>query len=253
MDPIIDYYDSYDEEGRLFRDNGHQIEWITTMSYFKKLFKPETYILDGCAGTGNYSFQLAEMGHKVVAGDIVPHNVDIIREKQRIRPVLADMYTGSITDLSRFDSETFDVVLNMGAFYHIGNEDRQLAMTECLRVLKPGGLLAVSYINNAAVSVLSISDRLSNMEDVLTWHTNQTKDGLFLHMSPQEMEHMAAAYHTEIVAHLGTDGIGYLLANHINGAQPEDFEHWLQFHLRTCEDKSLLGYSLHALAIVRKV
>lgn len=184
MDAIIDYYDSYDEEGRLFRDNGHQIEWITTMSYFKRLFKPEAYILDGCAGTGNYSFQLAELGHKVVAGDIVPHNVDIIREKQRIRPVLADMYTGSITDLSRFDSGIFDVVLNMGAFYHIGNEDRQLAMTECLRVLKPGGLLAVSYINNAAVSVLSISDRLRNMEDVLTWHTNQTKDGLFLHMSP---------------------------------------------------------------------
>ncbi|MFD1903190.1 class I SAM-dependent methyltransferase [Paenibacillus rhizoplanae] len=73
----------------------------------KKLFKPEAYILDGCAGTGNYSFQLAELGHKVVAGDIVPHNVDIIREKQRIRPVLADMYTGSITDLSRFDSGIF--------------------------------------------------------------------------------------------------------------------------------------------------
>ncbi|MEK3900177.1 class I SAM-dependent methyltransferase [Paenibacillus sp. FSL R7-0179] len=253
MDAIIDYYDSYDEEGRLFRDNGHQIEWITTMSYFKKLFKPDAYILDGCAGTGNYSFQLAELGHKVVAGDIVPHNVDVIREKQRIRPVLADMYTGSITDLSRFDSGVFDVVLNMGAFYHIGNEDRQLAMTECLRVLKPGGLLAVSYINNAAVSVLSISDGLRNMEDVLTWHTSQTKDGLFLHMSPQEMEHMASAYHTEIVAHLGTDGIGYLLANHINGARPEDFEHWLQFHLRTCEDKSLLGYSLHALVIMRKV
>ncbi|ETT77128.1 methyltransferase type 11 [Paenibacillus sp. FSL R7-277] len=249
---ITDYYDSYDEEGRLSRDNGHQIEWITTMAYFKKLFKQESYILDGCAGTGNYSFPLAELGHKVVAGDLVPHHLELIREKQSKHPVLTDIYTGSITDLSRFDSEIFDVVLNMGAFYHIGNEDRQLAMTECLRVLKPGGLLAVSYINNAAVSLLGVGDRLGNMEDVLTWHANQTKDGLFLHMSPSEMEHMAAAYHTEIVAHIGTDGVGYLFAKQINEAQQEDFERWLQLHLRTCEDKSLLGYSLHALAILRK-
>lgn len=59
---ITDYYDSYDEEGRLSRDNGHQIEWITTMAYFKKLFKPEAYILDGCAGTGNYSFHWQNWG-----------------------------------------------------------------------------------------------------------------------------------------------------------------------------------------------
>ncbi|MEK3839076.1 hypothetical protein [Paenibacillus sp. FSL P2-0136] len=66
------------------------------------------------------------------------------------------------------------------------------------------------------------------------------------------MERIAAAYHTELVAHIGTDGVGYLFAKHINEAQQEDFERWLQLHLRTCEDKSLLGYSLHGLAILRK-
>ncbi len=250
---IINYYNTYDEDGRFFRNNGHQVEWITSMIYFEKLFKRGSYILDGCAGTGNYSFKLAELGYKVIAGDIVPHNVDIIRDKQDKKPILDDIYTGSITDLSRFEKETFDVVLCMGAFYHIGNEERKIAMTECLRVLKPKGLLAISYINNTSNSVLKIRDRLENMEEVLTWYNNKTTDGIFLHMSPLEIEQIAKAYNTEIVAHIGTDGIGYLLSNKINEANKEDFEKWIQFHLQTCEDKSLLGYSLHGLAILKKI
>lgn len=250
---IINYYNTYDENGRFYRNNVHQIEWITSMTYFENLFKRGAYILDGCAGTGNYSFKLAELGYKVIAGDIVPHNVDIMQSKQEKNPILHDIYTGSITDLSRFESETFDVVLCMGAFYHIGSDERMIAMTECLRVLKPNGLLVISYINNTAVPILDLSDRLENMDDVLTWYNNKTNDGIFLQMSPSEIEQIADAFPTKIVAHIAADGIGYLLSNKINGASKEDFEKWMSFHLQTCEDKNLLGYSLHGLAFLKKL
>lgn len=252
-DNIINYYNTYDEDGRLSRNNSHQIELITSMTYFKKLFKKGSSILDGCAGTGNYSFRLAELGHKIIAGDIVPHNVDIIKEKQGKNPILEDTYTGSITDLSRFDNEIFDVVLCMGALYHIVSSDRKLAFSECLRVLKPKGLLAVSYINNAAVSILSLSDGLQNIEEVLSIHKNKTKDGLFMHMSPSEIENLAESFNTKIIAHIGTDGINYMLSNKINTASDDAFEKWIKFHLQTCEDKSLLGYSLHGLIILEKL
>lgn len=128
-------------------------------------------------------------------------------------------------------------------------------MAECLRVLKPKGLLVISYINNTAVSVYSLnsSDKLENIEEVVTWYKNKTKDGIFLHMSPLEIEQIAKIYNAKIVAHIATDGIGYLLSSKINQANKEDFEKWIQFHLQTCEDKSLLGYSLHGLAILEKV
>lgn len=250
---IINYYNAYDEDGRLFRNNGHQVEWITSMIYFKKLFKKGSFILDGCAGTGNYSFKLAELGHKVIAGDIVPHNIDIIRAKQNKNPILNDIYNGSITDLSQFENGIFDVVLCMGAFYHICDEERNIAMSECLRVLKPKGLLAISYISNVAASILKLSDKLENIEDVITWYNNKTKDGIFLHMSPLEIEQIAKVYNTKIVAHIATNGISNLISSKINQANKEDFEKWIQFHLQTCEDKSLLGYSLHGLAILEKL
>lgn len=250
---IINYYNEYDENGRFFRDNTHQLEFITSMTYFRKLFKEGAYILDGCAGTGNYSFKLAELGYKVVAGDIVPHNVDIIRRKQDENPILHDIYTGSITDLSRFKNETFDIVLCMGAFYHIDSEQRKIAISECLRVLKHKGLLAISYINNTAIAVYNLSDRLENMDDVFNWYRNKTMDGLFLHMSPLEIEQIAKDYKTKVVTHIATDGISYLLSNKINDAYKNDFEKWVKFHLQTCEDKNLLGYSLHGLAIMEKL
>lgn len=252
MEELFRYYDGYDEDGRLFRDNVHQIEYITTISYFNKYFTSGSYILDGCAGTGNYAFPLAEAGHKVVAGDIVPHNVELIREKQRERPVLQDIYTGSITDLTRFADETFDVVLCMGAFYHIGPEERRKALAECLRVVKQDGLIVISYVNTMATTLRYIGENLDNMDEVDAWYHNQVDD-VFIHMTPSEIEQLIAEYKTEIVAHIAADGIGYMIFNKINEAKKDNFEKWMQLHLRTCEDRSLLGYSMHGLVLLRKL
>lgn len=64
---VINYYNTYDEDGRLFRNNNHQIEWLTTMPYFNDIIPAHSKIFDGCAGTGNDAFKLAEQGHSVVA------------------------------------------------------------------------------------------------------------------------------------------------------------------------------------------
>ena len=90
---IIEYYNSYDEAGRLFRNYSHQIEWLTTIHYFDKLIPPASTIFDGCAGTGNYAFRLAKQGHHVAASDIVPHNVDIMREEQQKNSILFVRYS----------------------------------------------------------------------------------------------------------------------------------------------------------------
>jgi len=74
---IKSYYENYDEEGRLFRDNAHLPEYLTTIRYFDKLFAPGSRILDACAGTGKYSFYLAEKGHSVTACDLAEHHIGV--------------------------------------------------------------------------------------------------------------------------------------------------------------------------------
>ena len=139
MKEIIDYYSNYDEDGRLFRDYSHNIEWLTSLHYFNPVLPPRCKIFDGCAGTGNYAFELAKRGHSVVASDIVPHNVDIMLKKQQQNDLLQDIFVSNICNVNKYDSQYFDVVLCMGAFYHLNEEGRDCAIKECLRILKKEG------------------------------------------------------------------------------------------------------------------
>ena len=56
MVDIVKFYENYDEEGRLSRDKAHIVEYLVTIHYFNRLFKPGSRILDACAGAGRYSF-----------------------------------------------------------------------------------------------------------------------------------------------------------------------------------------------------
>jgi ubiquinone/menaquinone biosynthesis C-methylase UbiE len=69
MDDVISYYDSYDEDGRLSRDNVHKVEYLTSIHILDKYLDPSSSILDTCAGTGRYSYYLAEKLHVVTACD----------------------------------------------------------------------------------------------------------------------------------------------------------------------------------------
>jgi len=136
---VKNYYENYDEEGRLLRDNAHMTEYLTTVHYFDRLFTPGSRILDACAGAGRYSFYLADKGHIVTACDLVEHNVDIINANPSADK-LADARVCNVLDLSGFEADGFDAVLCMGALYHLWDDaERIKAVSECIRVCKPGG------------------------------------------------------------------------------------------------------------------
>lgn len=76
-DIIINNYNEYDEDARLVRDRGHNVEYLTTMHYIQKFLKPGAKILEIGAATGRYSIALAEMEYDVTAVDLTPKNVEI--------------------------------------------------------------------------------------------------------------------------------------------------------------------------------
>jgi 2-polyprenyl-3-methyl-5-hydroxy-6-metoxy-1,4-benzoquinol methylase len=248
IDNLVNYYENeYNEDGRLQKDRAHRIEFLTSVRYFGKAFPEGANILDACAGTGAYSFYLAGQGHHVTSGDIVDYNVSIIREKQQQTPVLKEIYTGSILDLSRFKNESFDVVLCMGALYHLKEKaDREKAVNECLRVLKKQGIFVASYINKYAVILHNCQDQLKNM-DVLLQYEKESYEGVFYGTTPDEIESMMDNAGLKTLYNIAADGPTYVLASKINAANDENFDKWLRFHFNTCENNNLLGYSLHGL------
>ena len=114
--------------------------------------KKDARILEVGAGTGRYSFYYLNKGHIITALDIVQKNVEVMREKSKtIGSKNMEVKLGDARDLSQFDSNTFDVVLCLGPIYHLSKrQDRIKCIGECIRVLKPEGILAIAYINRYA-------------------------------------------------------------------------------------------------------
>ena len=144
---VVESYENYREEERLSTNNARRIEFITTVRALDELIVDKKKILDCAAGTGAYAFYLADKGHDVTATDITPRHIEVIKEVEKNKTYKMDARVLDATDMSIFENETFDVVLNMGPFYHlIHEEDRKKCFEESLRVLKKGGLLITTYI-----------------------------------------------------------------------------------------------------------
>ena len=250
---ITNYYNTYDEDGRLFRDYSHQIEWLTTMHYFDDIIPAYSKIFDGCAGTGNYAFKLAEQGHSVVASDIVPHNVDIMLKKQEKTPILKDIFVGDICACNHYSKHYFDVVLCMGAFYHLDEKMRYKAMEQCLRLLKDGGILVIAYINLITILHMNLMSGLENINEILKCYSMKSLGDSFVYMMPEEIETMAENCKLKILHHITSDGNPLVRGANFNEAKKEDFEKYMELHLSMCENKSFIGSGLHGLVFLTNI
>ena len=112
-----------------------------------EIIHDKSKILDCAAGTGIYSFWLADKGHEVTATDITPRHIEIMNQTLANKNYNMDTAVLDATDMSCFADNSFDIVLNMGPYYHlITKAQREKCMKECIRVLKKGGLLITAYI-----------------------------------------------------------------------------------------------------------
>lgn len=169
---IEKYYEGYDEDSRLIKDNSHRVEFITTTHVLDDKIKAGSKILDVGAETGRYSSYYFSKGNKITALDIVPKNVEIMKEKfKAVDSESLEIKLGDAKDLSLFESNTFDVVLCLGPIYHLlKQEDRIKCIDECLRVLKPEHCLKnhTQYICSTCGRCICIES--DGKRDVYRWN-----------------------------------------------------------------------------------
>src|SRR6056297_22779 len=262
-DSIIDYYNNYDEEGRLTQDKAQKLEYITTTYVLDKIIPKESKLLELGAGTGRYSFYYAKQGHQVTATDVVPKHIEEMENKfnnnQEIKNMEIELMDAA--DLSSYQDNIFDVVLSLGPLYHMRKrKKRQQSVKESLRVLKEDGILAVAYINKFFVLAL-LAQNNNLREDYIDMILKSGKvegepKNEFLanayFSSPKEIEELLNQFNTKKLDHIGTDGIAILLQDMLNVMDDDEYKNWFMYHLETCNEKSLLGYSNHGLYISKK-
>jgi len=121
--------------------------WTDYWAEFVKDFKPpdKGEVLELGSGAGNISAIIARHGFNVTGIEISPTAVQIASKRNEKLENLR-FFEMNVTDLSRFEDKTFDIVFDGLCLHCIIGEDRSLAFKEIHRVLKPGGFFMLNSI-----------------------------------------------------------------------------------------------------------
>jgi SAM-dependent methyltransferase len=251
---------------RLVKDAYHRLEFATTLHFLKQYLPASGWVLDAGGGPGRYSIELARQGYKVILLDFTPANLDFARrqiKKAGCQGKVKEVIEGSIVDLSRFAGHTFDAVLCTGGplSHVLDKADRDKAISELVRVAKPGAPIFVSVMGHLSVLALELAIAQHEIELPLFKPLRDTGDyfggsgftacHFFL---PEELKDDFSQHKLEILEMVGLEGLSARQARKLNQAALNDIRWaaWLETHYQTCTHPAVVGMSEHMLIVCRK-
>lgn len=257
-DYLTKYYENYDEENRLLSRRG-QVEFLTTLGYIQAYLQPGMKILEIGAGTGRYTRTLAAMGYEVTAVELVPHNLEIL--KQKLTPGMSvTAIEGNALNLSMLESESFDMTLLLGPMYHLYEDcDKRQALSEAIRVTKSGGIVYAAYCISEGSIVKYGFQQGHIMEvvqegllDLKTFNTTSRPQDLFEMVRKKDIDKLMEGFPSQRLHYIATDGLSYFMLKELSEMDEDTFRLFLTYHLTVCENEDLVGATAHALDIFRK-
>ncbi|MFO7636409.1 MAG: methyltransferase domain-containing protein [Clostridia bacterium] len=265
MKEVEQFYDlnCLEEWERLDR---HKVEYDITKKYLGMHLQPGCSVLDAGGGPGKYAIYLAKQGHTVTLMDLSSANIRFAGEKAREAGVrLEGLVHGNVLDLSSLIPGQFDAVLCMGPLYHLPQEeDRNLAVSECLRKLKPGGTFVASFISAYAPIVDCIKkypeDIVGNREKLLGYLqdgrniVSRENPGFttayFIH--PMDIGPWMASFGLKQTALAGVEGLTAQSEAKINDLPQQAYEEWLDLLFYTSVHPCTFACCEHFLYAGRK-
>ena len=255
---LTDFYTNYDEEGRLCSQHG-MVEFLTTMRYIDRYLKPGIRILEIGAATGRYSHILAQRGYRVDAVELIEHNIRIFKERTLPEEPVTIRQANAM-DLSFFADGTFDLTLLLGPMYHLFTKEDQLrALSEAIRVTKPGGMIFVAYCGNEATMIqycfgrgMLKEERYRKLVDPVTFKAGSDPAELFQLYRKEEIDELVRTFPVSRLHYVGTDLATNYMRETVDAMDPEFFDLYLRYHFSICERQDLVGASHHILDVLRK-
>lgn len=251
---------------RLIKNPYHKLEFDTTLHFLKKYLPKKGLILDAGGGPGRYTIELAKQGYDMILLDITPANLELAKKqikREKVEDKVKEVLEGSITDLSKFADNTFDMVICLGGplSHVINKKERDKAISELIRVAKKGAPIFVSVISRLSVLAKSVREfpdeinqpRFKRYRDSGDYMGNYgfTAAHFFL---PEELRDAFTKKNLVVLEMVGLEGVGSGFEKETNelAKNKSRWKIWLETHYKTCIHPVVVGISEHILIIGRK-
>lgn len=256
-DKIREKYQSQKEDGRAALSRASGLEFHYTKKILGEyITAPSSGIELGCA-TGYYGMYFAEKCKKYVGVDISPENIALFNEKIEnagLKNVSA--VVGDAANMCGFCDNSFDVVLALGPMYHLPSEEREIVFSECKRICKSGGIIALAYISPMGAYLkgcLMAPNTYPNQkanEYVLEKGIDDLQTDVFFFATPEQITERAKVHGLAVLKNVGVD---FTFDDKlINEMSDEQYEAWMVLSDYIITSESCAGLSNHSLLICRK-
>jgi 2-polyprenyl-3-methyl-5-hydroxy-6-metoxy-1,4-benzoquinol methylase len=262
----------FDEVGvreweRLIQSPVDEVSLYIHTHYLKKHISPNQQVLEIGAGPGRFTQILAGLGAQIVVADISSVQLELNKKfasEYGFKPAVKDWRQLDICDLSQFKPHSFDSIVAYGGPFSYVLDQRDIALSECIRVLKPGGTILLSVmslwgtVHGFLGEVLTISPEINRVITAtgdLSPATFPERRKNFMHLfRAKELVKWLQKYGLTVLDTSASNCIS-LTWNEILKPIKDDPEKWkelLRMELDACADEGGQNSGTHIIAVARK-
>jgi SAM-dependent methyltransferase len=266
---VAQYFDEFGarEWERLVQTPADEVSLYLHTHYLKKYITAGQKILEIGAGAGRFTQILEGLGAKILVADISQAQLDLNKKYSAefgFQHAILDWRQVDACDMSQFDSSSFDAVVAYGGLFSYVLEKRDQALAECLRVLKPGGILLLSvmslwgsahgFLDGVLSTAPENNQKITNTGDI-TPATYPERQRNFMHLfRAGELVGWLEQFGL-IVMDISASNCISLTWNEALGKIRGDAEKWnelLRMELDAGADEGCLNLGTHIITVARK-
>jgi len=241
---------------------------ITSLALDEFLPAPPARVIDIGSGPGRYAIALARQGYTVSLLDVSSACLTLAdQEAKRAGVSFEQVEHGSATALDSFPDASFEAALLLGPLYHLQREsDRERAVSEALRVLRPGGVLFTAFLSRFSAVRYAAKTRPQQflddpqlLESILAHGAGHSAraDAAFLNSccfaDPVDVAPFMERCGVQTLQVIGCEGVVSEVEEQLYMLGAADFSRWVALNYRLGKRPELVAASAHVLHVGRKV